>query len=120
MMFHRCQRQSYPNRAVCADQILVIVGVAETVSIGRLKPLPQSERRDPSEAIVEFSLVVLKLPNVKSGRYLKSPITCSAAAENPSDAGSNACAGSRLSPKRDQQVPTSSTRHGKSAVVSLP
>src|SRR4051812_3369126 len=117
MMFHRCQRQSYPNRAVCADQILVIVGAAETVSMGRLKALPQSERRDPSEAIVVFSLVVMKLPRVKSGRGVKPPITCSAVAENPSDAGSTACAGSRLSPNRDQLVRTSSSTRGDSADV---
>ena len=53
---------------MCSPQIFVRVGVTDTVSIGRLKPLPQSDRRDPSDAIVEFSLVVLKLPNVKSGR----------------------------------------------------
>jgi len=32
-----------------------------------LKPLPQSDRFEPSDEIVELSLAVLKLPNVKSG-----------------------------------------------------
>ena len=54
---------------MCSPQILVSVGATENVSIGRLKPSPQSERCEPSDAIVELEFVVLKLPNVKSGRY---------------------------------------------------
>src|SRR5436190_10936636 len=76
----------------------VSVGASESVVIGRSKPSPQSARCDPSDAIVEPELVVLKLPNVNSGRYLYPFISCTACEENPSVAGSNSAAGSRYSP----------------------
>ena len=40
----------------------------DIVTIGRSNPSPQSERCVPSDAIVEFWFVVLKLPNVIIGR----------------------------------------------------
>src|SRR5215468_5670505 len=95
-------------RGVWAPMTRVRVGANDTTLSGRLKPSPQSERREPSEAIVELSLVVLNEPNVISGRYLKSPIARSADGANPSDAGSNVCEGSRYSPNRDQLPRTSS------------
>src|SRR5262245_22544657 len=67
-VFQRCRRQSYPAREVCSPQIFVSVGATENVSIGRLNPLPQSDRFEPSDEIVELSLAVPKLPIVKSGR----------------------------------------------------
>ena len=76
----------------------VTVGASEKVVIGRSNPSPQSARCDPSDAIVEPEFVVLKLPMVKSGRYLYPFISCSACEENPSVAGSNSAAGSRYSP----------------------
>src|SRR6266545_6094849 len=76
----------------------VTVGASEKVVIGRSNPSPQSARCDPSDAIVEFAFVVLKLPKVKSGRYLYPFISCTACAEKPSFAGSNSDAGSRYSP----------------------
>src|SRR5262245_26837391 len=89
----------------------VIVGRNDSVTIGRSKPLPKSDRCEPSEAIVEFELVVLNVPNVKNGKYRKPFISCSVGGEKPSMAGSKLCAGSRYSPKREKL-----TRVSKSSV----
>src|SRR5438477_5187057 len=117
MIVQRWSRRSYPARVVCSRQIRVSVGATDKVTIGRSKPSPQSDRCDPSDAMVEFEFVVLNDPNVKSGRYWNPPINWSAVDEKPSVAGSNVCAGSRYSPKREKLTLVSNSVFSLNAAV---
>jgi len=90
------------------------------VNIGRLKPSPQSARCEPSDAIVELALVVLKLPNVISGRMSWPCIRFSAVCVNASWLLSNVAAGSRYSPKLVALMRMSTTVLAERTVVKPP